>query len=324
MKLRDFGRTGLKVSELVFGGGYVGGLLLHQPDDVKLVAVERAVEAGINWIDTAPGYGDGKSEEALGWILPELEKPVYISTKVRLDPARLGDVAGEVERSLHASLARLKRGSVDLLQLHNPIAAETGGGALAADMVVGPVADALERMRAQGLAKFIGITALGEAAACRRAIASGRFHSAQVYYNAINPTAARPLPQGWRGHDFSGVVAACRANGVAAMAIRVFAAGVLATDLRHGREIVVTKGSAMPEEEARARAALGALAGRYGTRAQAALRFVLANRDIACAVVGLAEPAHLEEAIAAAELGPLPPEALAMLDRIYESEFSRL
>jgi D-threo-aldose 1-dehydrogenase len=69
---------------------------------------------------------------------------------------------------------------------------------------------------------------------------------------------------------------------------------------------------------------LAALGTGYGTRAQAALRFVLANHDFACAVVGLAEPAHLEEALAAVQMGPLPQSALTALDRVYESEFARL
>ena len=60
---------------------------------------------------------------------------------------------------------------------------------------------------------------------------------------------------------------------------------------------------------------------RYGTRAQTALRFALANPDISCIVVGMAELAHLEEALAAAAMGPLPPEALAELDEIYRSNF---
>ena len=62
MRYRPFGRTGLQVSELVFGGGWVGGILIHQDDATKRAAIERALEAGINWIDTAPSYGDGKSE----------------------------------------------------------------------------------------------------------------------------------------------------------------------------------------------------------------------------------------------------------------------
>ena len=52
MKYRDFGTTGLKVSQLVFGGGAVGGLLINQDDETKLTAIRRAIQAGINWIDT--------------------------------------------------------------------------------------------------------------------------------------------------------------------------------------------------------------------------------------------------------------------------------
>ena len=62
MDYREFGSTGIKVSELVFGGGAVGGLLINQDDDTKLKAIKRSVEAGINWIDTAASYGQGRSE----------------------------------------------------------------------------------------------------------------------------------------------------------------------------------------------------------------------------------------------------------------------
>ena len=167
-------------------------------------------------------------------------------------------------------------------------------------------------------------TALGEAAPVRQVIDSGRFESAQVYYNLINPTAARPLPAGWSGHDFSGLLDACRAQGVAVMNIRVFAAGVLATDVRHGREIVIARGSEMAAEEARARAVFDRLGDRYGTRAQTAIRFSLANPDVSCVVIGLAELAHLEEALDGAEMGPLPDEAVAQLSDLYDTEFGRL
>src|SRR5215470_4027103 len=120
MHYRTFGRTGLQVSELVFGGGWVGGLLIHQDDATKLKTLRRAIEAGINWIDTAPAYGKTQSELALGWLLKEIESQPYISTKVLLDTEHLGDIAGQVERSLHESLQRLQRASVDLVLLHNP------------------------------------------------------------------------------------------------------------------------------------------------------------------------------------------------------------
>ena len=160
-------------------------------------------------------------------------------------------------------------------------------------------------------------------AGCRRAIESGRFESAQVYYNMLNPSAARDAASAIPGHDFAGLIPACRRAGVAVMAIRVLAAGVIANDRRHGREIVIATDSELAAEEARARAVLDRLGldddGRtpYGTRAQAALRYVLANPDVSCAVVGLAELGHLDEALAAAELGPLPAEALERLDGLY-------
>ena len=69
------------------------------------------------------------------------------------------------------------------------------------------------------------------------------------------------------------------------------------------------------EEERRARAVVRRLGERYGTRAQTAIRFALANPDIACVLVGMAELAHLEEALAAAAMGPLPDEALASCAR---------
>jgi len=319
MRYRTFGRTGLRVSELVFGGGWVGGVLIHQDDATKLATLRRAMEAGINWVDTAPSYGKGQSEQALGWLLKELHTQPHLSTKVYLDPARLDDIAGQVERSMHDSLRRLGRDSVDVLLLHNPIEAD----AVTIDHVLRAdgAADALDRMRDQGLTRFIGFTALGDAAACRRIVDSGRFDAAQVYYNVLNPSAARAMAAQWSGHDFSGLIAACKAQGTAMMAIRVFAAGVLATDVRHGREVVITQASDVTTEERRARAVIEALGTRYGTRAQTALRFVLTNPDIACAVIGLAEPAHLEEALAAEDLGPLPDEAMQTLEQVYAAGF---
>ena len=322
MRYRTFGRTGLQVSELVFGGGWVGGVLIHQDDATKLATLRRAIDAGINWIDTAPSYGDTKSEQALGWLLREIDGTPYLSTKVLLDTSRLDDIAGQVERSVHASLQRLRRESVDVLLLHNQVG--PAGTAISVEHVLrtNGAADALERMRNQGLTRHIGFTALGDAVSCRQVAASGRFDAAQVYYNLLNPSAARTaMPAGWSGQDFTGLMAACKAQGVAVMAIRVFAAGVLATPVRHGREVIVTRGTDVASEERRARGAWAALGSDHGTRAQAALRFVLANPDVSCAIIGLAEPAHLEEALAAQARGPLPQPALDALEAVYAADF---
>ncbi len=319
MRYRPFGRTGLEVSELVFGGGFVGGILIHADDETKLAALRCGLDGGMNWIDTAPSYGDGKSEEALGWLLKEVDAKPYLSTKVRLDLDRAGDLAGQIEASLEQSLKRLGRDSVDLFQLHNPIGPETSGATIGVQEVLGAdgVAAAFERLRDQGLFRFTGITALGDAGALRQVIASGRFDSAQVYHNLLNPSAAGKALAGWCEPNFEGVLGACRKHGVAAMNIRVLAAGVIATDLRHGREMPIVPGFDMKAEEARVRAVFQRLGDRYGTRAQTALRFSLANPDLSCIVVGFAEVGHIEEALAGASLGPLPEEALAELRQLY-------
>lgn len=333
MKTREFGRTGLEVSELVLGGGAVGGILVHADDDTKLAALRRALKGGINWIDTAPTYGQGRSETALGWLLDEVEETPYLSTKVRIEVEDLSDIPGQIERSLEASFKRLKRDSVELLQLHNPIHAETGGGvsiasggAIGIDAVLGKggVVEGLERAREQGLTRYLGLTALGQAGAVCEAIRSGHFDAAQVYYNMINPTAARALPEGFSGHDFSGVMAACKAVGAAVMNIRIFAGGALPSDRRHGREAVIVDGSDLDIEAKRARAVFAQLGETYGSRAQTALRFGLANPDVACVVFGMAEISHLEEALAAAEKGPLPQAALDQLNTAYAAEFGDL
>lgn len=333
MRYRTLGRTGLKVSELVFGGGWVGGVLIHQDDETKLKVLRRAVAAGINWIDTASKYGNGKSEEALGWLLPELESRPYVSTKVMLDTTRLDDIAGQVERSIRDSLSRMKLDSVDLLQLHNPIGSlEAGSGAVdpsgsgnavTVENVLehAGVVDALERVREQGLTRFIGFTALGDATGCRRVIESGCFDTAQIYYNMLNPSAARAMPEAWSGQDFDNLVAACRRQNMGNMVIRVFAGGTLASRQRHGREVVVAHDADLDTEEKRAVRAFAALGNEFGTNAQTALRFVLSNQDISCAVFGLAELSHLDQALEAQCKGALPPSALARLEHVYSENF---
>lgn len=323
MKTRRFGRTGLKVSELVFGGGWVGGILIHQSDEIKVKAVRHALEAGINFIDTAASYGNGQSEEALGWILKEVDQSPYLATKFRLDLGDSDDIKGQTLASVEASLKRLKRDSVDLVQLHNRIGPDNGGDVLGIEQLLGEggVADVLEGLRKDGVTRFIGITGLGEPAAVKTVIESGRFDSAQIYYNLLNPSAGRAMAGRWSGHDFGQVIETCKANDVAVMNIRVLASGVLATDERHGREIQIVPDADLPLETRRAKAVFEKLGDRFGTRAQTALRFSLANPDLSCVVVGMAELDHLDQALAAAQMGPMSGDGLNDLASLHEANF---
>ncbi len=136
MQKRQFGRTGLQVSLLTFGCGAVGGLMTKGDPRDQERAVARAVELGINHFDTAPLYGNGASEENLGRILASLKPNVIVSTKVRIAPADRQRIGAAIAASIETSLKRLRRDSVDLFQLHNPLAhagrrreADAGGGA---------------------------------------------------------------------------------------------------------------------------------------------------------------------------------------------------
>ena len=111
------------------------------------------------------------------------------------------------------------------------------------------------------------------------------------------------MPAGWAAQDFGGLIDVCHDNGVAVIVIRPFAAGVIATDQRTGRESVLTTGTDIASEERHARAVFDALGNDYGTRAQTALRFVLANPKISCIDVGIGELSHIDEALGAAAVG---------------------
>lgn len=123
------------------------------------------------------------------------------------------------------------------------------------------------------------------------------------------------------GHDFGNLIANCAARKMGVMVIRVFAGGVLASEIRHGREVVIARDSDLSTEDRRARAVFTALGDKNGTRSQRALRFVLANPNVSCALVGLAEAVHLEEALAGEEEEPIPKEALEQLNQLYARNF---
>ena len=313
MEQRRFGRTGLEISAFTLGGGYVGGILINPEDGTRLEALQRAVAAGCNWVDTAADYGKGESELALGRLLADVSPRPRISTKLRLDTERLGDLVGEVRRGLEASLKRLRLDRVELFQLHNPIVQRIGDGRLSPRHAL-HMADAFERVREEGLFDFYGLTALGEAGPLVEVLRTGRYDTAQVYYNLLNPSAGRTMPEGWTGQDFGGIVEACTAQDMGVMNIRVLAGGVLASDRPHGREVIVTTDADLAREQDRARRMLRRIGSEHGTPAQAAIRYALANPDLSTVVVGLATLAQLDEALEAFAAGPLPAEALEELE----------
>jgi len=129
MRYRPLGRTGIEVSEIGYGAWGIGGKQwLGGADDESLRALRRAIELGLNFIDTALAYGDGHSETLVGEVVRASKEPVYIATKVppknRLWPARPGIGIGEVfpydyiVSCTEESLRNLGTERIDLQQLH--------------------------------------------------------------------------------------------------------------------------------------------------------------------------------------------------------------
>jgi D-threo-aldose 1-dehydrogenase len=323
MKKSSFGQTGLEISEIALGGGVTGGILINASEPTRFAALERAVAGGINWIDTAPLYGNGASEETIGRHLAVLSPRPHVSTKVRLERADMADIAGAIRRSLEQSLKRLQVGRVTLLQLHNQIGTAVGERTpLSTRQVLGSVADTFDRLKSEGLIQATGISAVGNTKACLEVIESGRFDAAQIYYNAINPSAAwSRTTSEWMGQDFCGIIAACWRLNMGMLAIRVWAGGPLASPRRPGRLDMMTSHTDLDNELRCAAAVRAALGPSYGTPAQVALRFTLGNRDLSSRVIGVTEIAQLDEAKAAVERGPLPPEAIAKLDQLWANDF---
>lgn len=326
MKHRPLGRTGVMVSEFIFGCGNVGGMMIRQPHEVMKASVADALEAGMNWFDTAAQYGDGKSEENLGRVLRELGATPHVSTKGSVDSTSREPVADQIERTCRESLARLGMDRIDLFQLHGRIARDGAPRSVSPEDALKPggVFEAMERLRDRGMCKWIGTTALGDTDAILEVIESGRLDTVQVYVNMINPTATHPagrLPAPASGQDFAGVLDAARAKGLGVIAIRTLAAGVLAgADAPNSRGIL-TKNTEIAEEVRKAKAVHAAVGSAHGTRAQTALRYALGLPGISCVDFAIGERDHLAEGLRAIDMGPLPPNALTELDNLYRRDF---
>jgi L-galactose dehydrogenase/L-glyceraldehyde 3-phosphate reductase len=325
MKNIKLGRTDLNVSEVVLGGGWVGGLFIDPSYEVMEKALETSIESGINWIDTAETYSEGQSEKNIGDLLSALpvKDKFYISSKARLDPKSSESFGSQIDRKLDNSLKRLKTDKLDLYQLHNKITFEEGVETLTSAQILekNGVCDIMEKIKEDSRVDHIGLTALGDTKPIRDVVNTGCFDTAQIYYNLLNPTATFKEKGIWNDQDFSNLVSDCQTQNMGILGIRVFAAGLLATDIRHGREIPVTHMIDIKEEERRVQRIYKVVGQTYGNRAQLAVRYGLSAESLHCTVLGLATLEHLQNAIQAVEMGPLPKDVLEKILELQKSNF---
>ena len=308
---RVLGRTGLAVSEIGFGCGPTAGLIASGERDAQRAAVEKALELGIDYFDTAPVYAAGESERNLGEVLKDLGATPRVATKVALEQADFDDIRGAILRSVEASLARLRLPRIAVLHLHNRIGmqraarAEFGSGALLrVGDVLGPrgVVETFASLRSQGVVDFFGCSAYGgDMTAVGQVVDSGAFDCIQVHYSVLNTSAWEPAPADCRLRDYQGIAARASAAGLGVIALRVLEAGLLA-DRAPGAHKVRAEGEASDAE----RDSLAALLGGEPV-SDVALRFALSRPQVTTALIGFSSVAQVEAAVASVANGVLPP-----------------
>ncbi len=328
MQYRMLGNTGLRVSEIGFGCGNVGGLMVRGSHDQQISSVRHALDLGINYFDTARAYGEGQSETNLGRVLDEIGEEVILSTKIRLEPDALQDIAAATASEVEQGLARLGRGSVDLIQLHTRLVEkrEPGRFAMTPDEVLGPggVIEAFKRLRDQGRVGFFGFTGLGDVEAIHALVDSGEFHSFQAYYNLLNPSAGQAVPEGFSALDYRRIIDRAAAGGMGVVVIRVLAAGVLSAVPESGggssRE-PLSAGSDYERDVARAHKLSFLKDHGLESLPRAAIRFAFMKPEVSTVLVGFSNNPQIDEAAACSGAGPLPEAAMAGLREIWDRDF---
>ena len=300
MDTKRLGRTDLEVSVLGLGGLFVSS---HGGEfDQGRAAVLRALELGINYIDTAPGYAD--SEEVLGKVLKDVERPVILSTKLggRSSPFLPQDTDCLMQ-SVEESLGLLGREQIDILMIHEPDRPGQYDWWPDPDECRGPVLDLLDQLKKDGVIRYTGIGGT-TAYQLPRLIRSGKF---DVVLTAFNYSLL------WREAEHEVLPAAVEC-GVGVIAGSPLQQGALAR--RRDAEVQAHPRWLSGPRRAQFLALYALLDEIDMPITELALRFVISNPAVATVLTGSRSAAQVEQNVESAEKGPLPDELIRRVDEI--------
>lgn len=292
VRRRPLGRTGRTVSELAFGTAALGDVYGKTEPAAGIRAVHAAIDAGIDWFDTAPLYGFGLAEERLGEALQGRRDRVTLATKCCRDTFERFDFsAARVTASLHESLRRLRTDHVDVFQIHD---VEFGDRR----QVLEEAIPAALRLKQQGLVRHVGITGLPVR-----------------YLRALVEASEVDLVLSWAHYNLledelaTELAPLCAARGIGLLNASPLLQGLLT-------ENPPPAWHRSPPEVLAAAPRLAAVCRAEGLDlAQVALRFAIGHPTIASTVVSIADEAQLHSNLAALQL-QLPHGLLARLAAI--------
>lgn len=316
MDYRLLGRTGWRVSEISFGAWAIGSAWGAVDDDESIAALHKAIDLGVNFIDTADVYGDGHSEQLVGQVVRDRRgERIYVATKAgrRLDPhVSAGYNRENLTAFIDRSLKNLDTDCLDLVQLHCPPTEVY----YRAD-----VFDVLDDLAAQGKIRHYGVS-VEKVEEALKAIEFPNLQTVQIIFNMFRlRPSERFFPE-------------AEARRVGILARVPLASGMLTGKMssqthfavddhrnynRHGEAFDVGETfSGVPYDVAlQAADELRPLVPQGATMAQLALRWILMFDAVSCAIPGAKRPGQVEDNVGAAALPPLSDETMAAVGDIY-------
>lgn len=318
MEYRPLGRTGWNISEIGFGSWGIGGGEWGATDDtISLAALHRAIDLGVNFIDTADVYGDGHAEQLIAEVRKARSEQLIVATKAgrRLNPhVASGYNRENLTSFVERSLQNLQTEALDLLQLHCP----------PSEVYYMPeVFDVLDDLVQQGKIRFYGVS-VERVDEALQAITYPNVQSVQIIFNMFR---LKPAEQ---------FFAAAREHGVGILARVPLASGLLTGKFRadtqfsqndhrnfnrHGEAFDQGETFSGVEYETGLQAVekLRSLVPPGITMAQFALRWILMFPEVTTTIPGAKNPLQASDNVKAAGLPPLSEETMREVQRVYDT-----
>jgi len=322
MQYREFGRTGWNVSDISFGAWAIGGSWGSVDDKESLAALHHAIDLGVNFIDTADVYGDGRSEQLVGQLLKERSETIYVATKAgrQLEPHTAAGYNREnLTAFVEGSLRNLDSEALDLLQLHCPptevyYMPETFG--------------VLDDLVKAGKLRHYGVS-VEKVEEALKAIEYPNVKSVQIIFNIFRQRPADLFfERAWQ-------------RKVAILARVPLSSGMLTGKLtpktvfedkdhrkfnRHGEEFDRGETFSGVDYETGLQAVeeLRKLVPEGWTMAQFALRWITMFKAVSCAIPGARNPKQAEENARASDLPALSAETMSAIRTVYDERIRPL
>jgi aryl-alcohol dehydrogenase-like predicted oxidoreductase len=311
MNYRKLGKTNLEVSDIGYGAWGIGGKQwLGGTDDESLLALHRAIELGVNLIDTALAYGDGHSEKLVGQVVRDAGRKIYVATKVppknRVWPAQRGVAIehvfpyGYIMQSAEESLRNLGLDAIDLLQLH----------VWNSEWVKRDEwRRAFEDLKRSGKVRAVGISLTEhDPDSGLDAVRTGLIDAVQVIYNIFDQTPETKL------------LPLCLSENVGVLARVPLDEGGLSGHLNENTKFALGDFREFYFRGGRKKLVAGrvnALRQDLGGESvpDVALRFCLSHPAVSSVIPGMRTRRHAEANTALSDRGPLPAEMLSTLKR---------